>query len=211
MEIAIIDYGVGNHQSVANAIRFLGYEVTVSADLQLLTDADAYVLPGVGAFGEAMKNILKLGLLDVLAQQVLDNKKPMLGICLGMQILAEYSDEGGRHKGLGFIPGEVLKLQSRAQCPVPHVGWNNLCVKSQSPLFTRTDDGASFFFDHSYHFVCDSSFVSSSCQYGEEITASVQKGNVFGVQFHPEKSQNSGLKLFRSFFNYVEQQTIKQG
>lgn len=211
MKILIIDYGVGNHQSVANALKFLGYDVVLSANPDALVEADVFILPGVGAFGEAMWNLQRLGFVDMLRQQVLVEKKPILGICLGMQILADYSEEGGKHEGLGLIPGGVLKIQSRAKLPVPQVGWNNIAINIRAPLFNRLDPDPNFFFDHSYHFVCDKSLVSATCWYGEEITAAVQLGNIFGVQFHPEKSQNNGLKLFRSFVSFFEHERHQGG
>lgn len=211
MKILIIDYGVGNHQSVANALKFLGYDVVLSASPDALVEADVYILPGVGAFGEAMWNLQRLNIIDALRQQVLVEKKPILGICLGMQILADYSEEGGKHQGLGLIPGRVLKIQHRAGFPVPHVGWNNIAVNIRAPLFDRLEPDANFYFDHSYHFVCDKPLVSAVCWYGEEINAAVQYGNIFGVQFHPEKSQNNGLKLFRSFISQAEYDRHQRG
>jgi glutamine amidotransferase len=206
MKILIIDYGVGNHLSVANAFKFLGYNVSLSADKNDILKADVLILPGVGAFGEAMTNLMNLDLIDIIRGEVIGNNKPILGICLGMQILADYSEEGGHHPGLGLVPGSVLKIPAVPKHPVPHVGWNNVRVIKKDPVFSRVDDNANFYFDHSYQFVCDSEFVSASCEYGSEVTAAVQRGNIFGVQFHPEKSQNNGLKLFRGFVSHYEGQ-----
>lgn len=203
-KILIIDYGVGNHQSVANALAALGYDFELSGEVEAIRRARAYVLPGVGAIGEAMKNLERLKIIDVLRDQVVDQKKPILGICLGMQMMAESSGEGGHFRTLGWIEGQVLKLEPGGSLRVPQVGWNTVHVHSQEPLFTKVDEGANFYFDHSYHFVCDDKFVAASCSYGAKVTAAVRKDNIFGVQFHPEKSQNNGLKLFRSFFNYVD-------
>lgn len=199
MRILIIDYGVGNHRSVANAFRFLGYDVGLSGDKEDLKSADIFILPGVGAFAEAMTNLTRLGLIDSIRHEVLNHKKPILGICLGMQILADYSEEGGRHEGLGLVPGGVLKIPSAPNHPVPHVGWNDVSIAIKEPVFSKVDDDANFYFDHSYQFVCDPAYVGATCEYGSRITAAVQCRNVFGVQFHPEKSQNNGLKLFRGF------------
>ncbi|MBL8012936.1 MAG: imidazole glycerol phosphate synthase subunit HisH [Candidatus Omnitrophica bacterium] len=203
-KILIIDYGIGNHQSVANALDFLGYDFELSGELKAIREAAAYVLPGVGAIGEAMKNLQQRNIIEPLSQEVLGRKKPILGICLGMQMMAEFSEEGGHHPSLGWIPGRVVKLAPESGYRVPHVGWNTVHIHQRNPLFTKVDEGANFYFDHSYHFVCDEKYVAGSCSYGGLMTSAVRKDNIFGVQFHPEKSQNNGLKVFRSFFNYVE-------
>ena len=200
-KILIIDYKVGNNQSVMNALQLLGYDFLVSDKKEDIQSADALILPGVGAFEEAMENLKKLGILDVLRQQVIIFKKPILGICLGMQILAESGEENGIHEGLGWIPGEVKKIGGHAGVRVPHVGWNDVMIFKKEPLFSKIQDGAGFYFDHSYQFVCDGQYVAASCKYGNEVVVAVQKDNIFGVQFHPEKSQGNGLKLFRSFFD----------
>ena len=204
MNILIIDYKVGNNQSVMNALKLLGYEFSVSNKKEDIEKADVFIMPGVGAFSEAMKNINELGILETLKEQVLVKKKPILGICLGMQILAEQSEEYGLHKGLGWIKGEIKKLDEKKAVRVPHVGWNDIAMKKKTPLFEKTAEGADFYFDHSYHFVCDEEFIAATCQYGNEVVAAVQKDNIFGVQFHPEKSQSNGLKLFRSFFDNLK-------
>src|SRR3989344_1794721 len=201
-DVLVIDYGVGNHLSILNALDFLGYTYHVSHKKEDIRAAKAYILPGVGAFNEAMKNIEQLGFRDVLAEEVLQKKKPLLGICLGMQILAESSEENGYHQGLGWIKGNVVKMKS-SDVKVPHVGWNDVTIKKNAPLFSKTPEKTHFYFDHSYHISCDSSIISATCFYGTEITAAIQQENIFGVQFHPEKSQNNGLRIYRSFFNYV--------
>lgn len=205
MKVLIIDYGVGNHKSVANAFKFLGYDVMLSDDPQALLDADACVLPGVGAFGEAIGNLKRLGLADVIRDQALSAGKPLLGICLGMQLMADSSEEGGHFEGLGLIPGRVQKIKPQPGLLVPHVGWNNVSIAIKAPLFSMVDPDANFFFDHSYHFVCDQSYVAATCSYGGDVVAAVQSRNIFAAQFHPEKSQNNGLKLFRGFMRHVEQ------
>lgn len=203
MKILIIDYKVGNHQSVANAINRMGYDFTISGEIDDILKADAYILPGVGSFAEAMNNLNSLDIIAPLKEQVFSWKKPILGICLGMQILADHSEENGFHKGLGWISGKVVKLRHKKDFRVPHIGWNNLTVIKKDPLFTKTENDYNFYFDHSYHFKCDDEFVTARCYHGEDFVAAVQKGHVFGVQFHPEKSQNNGLKLFRCFLNYT--------
>ena len=202
--VLIIDYKVGNNKSVINSLAFLGYKFLISNKKKDIAEANAYILPGVGAFNEAMKNIQKLDILDVLSHQVLVNKKPILGICLGMQVLADSSEENGFHKGLGWIKGKVKRLKAKKDIRIPHVGWNSIHIVKKTPLFEKNKENSDFYFDHSYSFVCEKSYVSAECLYGNKIVAAVQKDNIFGVQFHHEKSQNNGLKLFRSFFKYIE-------
>lgn len=202
-KIIIIDYGVGNDQSVVNALKYLGYDFLISNKKKDIEGAKAIILPGVGAFGEAMNNIKNLQIVDLLKNQVLKKKKPILGICLGFQVFADSSKENGFHKGLSFVKGQVIRIPSQKGLRIPHVGWNTLSIKKTSPLFSKFQKNPSFYFDHSYHFVCNDANVSATCEYGSNLVAAIQKGNIFGVQFHPEKSQSNGLKLFRSFFEYI--------
>lgn len=204
-KIVIIDYGVGNTHSVSNAISSLGYKkLKISADVNIIADAEVLILPGVGAFDEAVKNLRDRNLETILNEQVRIKKTPILGICVGMQMLASNSEENGIHEGLNWIKGTVKKLNLPSSFAVPHVGWNNVIVKQQEPLFTRNDLDSNFYFDHSYYFDCDSKYVAAYCDYGIQVTAAVQHENIFGVQFHPEKSQTNGLKLFRAFFNSIK-------
>lgn len=203
-KIAIIDYGMGNIGSVFNSLKKLGAQVISSNDLVELALADAYILPGVGAFPRAMENFHKLGLKPFLNEQILQRKKPLLGICLGMQLLAQDSEEDKLTEGLGWIEGHVLKLQPEDKRSVPHVGWNNLSFTQSSPLMKNIENNAHFFFDHSFQFVCkDNNAVAAVCNYGGDIVSVVQKNNIFATQFHPEKSQRNGLKLLRNFINYT--------
>ncbi len=202
-KITIIDYGVGNTHSVKNALQFLGYKVSISNDKKEIEESEVLILPGVGAFDEAMKNIKSRGLDIILNEQVLERKKPILGICVGMQMLASFSEENGIHPGLNWIEGKVVKFQLPTEYAVPHVGWNDVSFNQTDPLFSKNPDQRNFYFDHSYHFVCDEKYISAYCNYSIKVAASVQKDNIFGVQFHPEKSQTSGLKMFRSFFNSI--------
>ncbi len=201
-DIVVIDYGVGNLRSVTNALERLGCAYTLSDRPEDIERAVAYILPGVGAFAEAMQNLHNHGIIDILRREVVEKKKPLLGICLGMQVLAEGSTEGGFHKGLGWIPGHVDKISGEG-VRVPHVGWNDLVVCTKEPLFLTLPEAPRFYFDHSYRFEVAPEYIAATCSYGGEIVAAVQKGNIFGVQFHPEKSQNSGLRLIRAFINYV--------
>jgi imidazole glycerol-phosphate synthase subunit HisH len=206
--IVVINYGVGNILSVTNALERLGYCYVVSNKESDINTASALILPGVGAFEEAMKNLHDLNLIKVLEKAVLIQKKPILGICLGMQIFASSSNENGFHQGLGWISGEVIKLSNIGDMKIPHVGWNTIDTKKSIPLFSEMKENSSphYYFDHSYHFVCEEKFVNSTCDYGKRLIVGVQKENIFGVQFHPEKSQLDGFRLFKGFFEYVKSQ-----
>jgi len=203
-DVLIVDYGVGNYLSVINALKFLGYQFLVSNKKEDIEGARAYILPGVGAFGEAMQNLKQLAIVETLTEQVIVHKKPILGICLGMQLFAEDSEEKGFHEGLGWMKGHVVEIKHKGDLRVPHVGWNSLKITKRDPLFVRTTTEPHFYFDHSYHFRCKAEYISATCHYGDEITAAIQKDNIFGVQFHPEKGQNNGLKFFRGFFHSLE-------
>ncbi len=199
--IAIVDYGVGNHQSVANALAFLGYRFVITHRPAEIDAAPALILPGVGAFGEAMDRVRDLGIGPLLVDQV-QRGKPLLGICLGMQLLAETSEENGQHRGLGLLPARVVPIPPRAGIKVPQVGWNTVQAHRTDVLFSTTTADCAFYFDHSFHLACSPEYVAATVPYGGDLVAAVQRGNILGVQFHPEKSHNSGLRLFRSFFNY---------
>jgi glutamine amidotransferase len=203
-QIVIIDYNMGNTLSISNALLKLGYNSIVSADEKIINNADALILPGVGAYQEAMKNIRSNNLDQILERNVITNKKPIIGICLGMQIMGIQGEENIIEKGLGWIDAEVKKI-SIPKVRVPHVGWNSIEVNIKEPLFLNISSDSHFYFDHSFHFICDPKFVSSYTLYKEKIVASIQKDNIFATQFHPEKSQTMGLKLLRNFLNYVEE------
>lgn len=203
--IVIVDYGVGNTYSVSNAIKYLGYKkLVISDDERSINAADVLILPGVGAFEEAVNNLRARNLDQILNEQVLSLKKPILGICVGMQLMATLSEENGNHAGLDWIEGKVKKLELPIEFAVPHVGWNDVAINSVDPLFKKNPSNSNFYFDHSYYFECDEKYISAYCDYHIKVTAAVQKENIFGVQFHPEKSQNNGLKLFRDFFNSIK-------
>lgn len=203
-KIAVIDYGMGNLMSVQNALTALGCEFITSGDPLELRGADAYILPGVGAFPQAMANLSSYGLMEVLEDNVVTKKKPLLGICLGMQLLADSSQELGLHKGLGWVTGNVVKLEAPTPIRIPHVGWNSVESAANSVLFRGISQGTHFYFDHSYHYVCNDKILAASCHYGRRIVAAFEAENIFATQFHPEKSQNAGLRLMRNYINFVE-------
>lgn len=203
--IVIVDYDVGNTLSVWNAITALGYrKLRISAAEQDILDADALILPGVGAFDACVANLRQCRLDAILHEAVVIRKRPILGICVGMQLMASSSEENGLHAGLDWIPGRVVKLALPPGFPLPHVGWNDLEVRRDSALFARTSEAPNFYFDHNYHYCCEPQYVTALCDYGVDITAAIEHENIFGVQFHPEKSQTSGLKLFRGFFEAIQ-------
>lgn len=203
-KIVIVDYGMGNIRSVHNGLVRLGCSVTTSDKFEDLKHADALILPGVGAFGEAIGNLVSRGLVDPLVRLVREEGKPLLGICLGMQLLAETSIERGAYKGLGLIPGEICRINAPSSLRLPHVGWNSVHIRRRAPLFKEIPEGGSFYFVHSYHFVCDPEHIAATTDYGGEVVAAVQKDNVFGVQFHPERSQTNGLSLLANFVAAVD-------
>ena len=198
--IAIVDYGVGNLFSLEQSFRAIGQAVTVTADPQVLRAADKILLPGVGAFGDAAKKLRDTGLDQLVIEQAASGK-PLMGICLGMQLLFEEGYEYGCHKGLGLIPGKVIPMAGviPQELKIPHMGWNALHFQKESPLFRYIQEGDCVYFVHSYYASeCDASVIATA-QYGKELTAAVQKGNIFGCQFHPEKSGTVGLSILRAF------------
>lgn len=199
--VAVIDYGMGNLRSVVNAFNFLGIQAKAAFSVEEIRAADAYVLPGVGAFGQAMSNLRELGLDGFLKERVIEEKMPFLGICLGMQLLAERSTELGEHSGMGWIKGVVSPIPKSRRVNVPHVGWSSVTFVPDNPFFAGISDSAAFYFDHSF-MLSPFEHTTSIVEYGEQITASIQRENIFATQFHPEKSQRNGLKLLRNFSNY---------
>lgn len=201
--IAVIDYGLGNVRSVAGAVQRVGYEPVLTRDPHTLARADKLILPGVGAFPDGMARLKAQGLDGVLGELVIGRGKPILGICLGMQLLAKESLEFGRHQGLGWIDATVIKLEcDGTKLRLPHVGWNDLFQVARCPLFKEIPEDALFYYVHSYHLECRSrDLVKGECEYGGRVTAVVQKDNIFGVQFHPEKSQLCGLVMLKNFLD----------
>lgn len=195
-KITIIDYGMGNLHSVSKAVACVGAEPVVTSDRDAIAAAGKIILPGVGAFGDCMANLEKSGLIPVI-RRLLDSGRPFLGICLGMQVLFEGSDEAPGVQGLGYFKGQVKYLSTDLK--IPHMGWNRLSLRSPSPLL-RGADGEYVYFVHSFHAEPeDRSIITSVCDYGMEITASVGRGNVQAFQFHPEKSSRAGLSLLKAF------------
>lgn len=200
--IVIVDYGMGNVRSLKNAFDFLGQDVIVSRELSDFESADRLVLPGVGAFRDAAIAIRKLGLEEPLRHYVFKDLKPIFGICLGMQLLADTSYEYGTHKGLGFIEADVLPLQSTKIDKVPHVGWNSINVTDAEWLFKGLTDKPDFYFVHSFHMVCaNQTNVAATSNHNGLITAAVVNKNIVATQFHPEKSQDNGLQVLQNWLN----------
>ena len=198
--IVILDYGVGNLFSLQSSFSYIGVEARVSGDADEIRAADRLLLPGVGAFADAAEHLRRSGLADVLREEVARGK-PLLGVCLGMQLLFEKSYEYGEHEGLGLIKGSVAPLAGAIPpgLKIPHMGWNSLRFRKESPLFKYNKDGDHVYFVHSYYATdCDDAVVADT-EYGIPVTAAVQTGCVFGCQFHPEKSGAVGLKMLRAF------------
>lgn len=200
--IAVVDYGVGNLFSLSRSLEFIGLECAVTSDKNEIAAADRVILPGVGAFGDAAQKLLASGLDRVVIEQARAGK-PLLGICLGMQLLFEESVEFGRHKGLGMLKGTVKPLRGAAEgVKIPHMGWNNLSVIRESPLLTLNAKPYVYFV-HSFYAGVSECTIASSSYGGAEISAVVGCENVFGMQFHPEKSGTAGLEMLRAFGQYT--------
>lgn len=193
---------MGNLNSVAHALDYLDVPNVFVREGAALDDVSGIVLPGVGAFGEAMHRLDALDLIEPLTAAVIDRKAPVLGICLGMQIMAESSSEGGHHAGLGWIGGTVERLEVE-KLKLPHVGWNDVAARAGEILFENTQAGAHFYFDHTYSLRCADDLVVATVNYERPVVAAVRLGNIFATQFHPEKSQRQGLRLLRNFTNQV--------
>ena len=198
--IAVIDYGVGNLFSLCSSLERIGAEAVVTSDPQMIAKADKLILPGVGAFADAAQKLCNSGLDQVIKQQV-EAGKEIMGICLGMQMLFEKSYEFGEHQGLGLLKGSVIPMEGTipADLKIPHIGWNALHFSKESKLLRHIKEGDCVYFVHSYYATdCDESVIATA-EYGKELTAAVQQGNVMGCQFHPEKSGQVGLDILRAF------------
>lgn len=197
--IAIIDYDAGNIKSVEKAFQFIGEETIVSRDRNEILSADKVVLPGVGAFGDAMQKLHDFNLTDTIYEVIRQNK-PLLGICLGLQLLFESSEETKGVKGLGILKGEILKIPDKSGFKIPHIGWNSLELSNNGRLFKGIDEKSYVYFVHSYYLKAENpEIVKASTEYVEHIHASVEKDNIFACQFHPEKSGDVGLQILKNF------------
>jgi len=202
--IAIIDYGMGNLRSVQKGFERIGFAAEVTADPTRLLEAKKIVLPGVGAFRDCIHNLQQGGFVEPILQVIAEGR-PFLGICLGLQLLFTESEEFGLHKGLGVIPGRVVRFPEGMQeqgekLPVPHMGWNQISLKAETPLFNGIADGSNVYFVHSYYVKPDDpTVIAATCNYGLEFCAAIRKDNVMATQFHPEKSQGIGLQMLKNF------------
>ncbi|KKQ76626.1 MAG: Imidazole glycerol phosphate synthase subunit HisH [Microgenomates group bacterium GW2011_GWF1_38_5] len=198
MTIAIIKYGMGNVASVQKALHKLGYSSIITNDPDEIRKSAYILLPGVGSFEAGMINLHRLGLVDLLTDEVCIKKKPFFGICLGMQLLATFGNEPHKVKGLGWIEGEVVKLHFSDDRRIPHIGWNNISLANKTNVFLQEFSGLDYYFIHSYHFVpTTNSEIVFTVDYGIPIVAAIKKGNIFATQFHPEKSQEAGASLLK--------------
>ena len=203
--VAIVDYGVGNLFSLECSLNAIGAQVVITADPEVLKKADQVLLPGVGAFEDAAKKLRATG-LDQVIKELAAAGKPLLGICLGMQMLFEESHEYGIHQGLGLIPGKVVSMEGVVppDYKIPHIGWNALLFKKECPIFKYIKDGDCVYFVHSYYAANCDDYLTATAEYGPELTAAEANKNVFGCQFHPEKSGSVGLAILRAFTELKE-------
>ena len=200
-KIAIVDYGMGNVNSVKRKLQRINIEVIITSDPGVVVRTDKLILPGVGHFGKAMENLSRLDLLESLSEAVVVLKKPILGICLGMQLMAHYSEEGDV-AGLGWFDAQVIKFKvsNPRRFKIPHFGWNQIDIAKQSRLMKEIPNGSEFYFAHSYHFISNGNAdILSETEYDYKFISAVEKENIFGVQFHPEKSHDVGTKLLKNF------------
>lgn len=201
--IGIVDYKMGNLASVINAFKSLGVDAILESDPNKLSQYDKLILPGVGAFADAMEHLQSNG-MDIAVKEYAQSGKPLLGICLGMQLLFESSEEFGSTQGLGLIEGQVVAFdENKFDHPlkVPHMGWNELFVQKENPLFDGLDKEFYLYFVHSFHAVCDDKYAIGKSYYGYEFVSAVQNKNIYGIQPHPEKSHENGLKIIQNFIN----------
>ena len=199
---------MGNVKSVQNAFELLGESIVISDDIKVISKSDAIILPGVGSFSDGIKNLQRKNLLSLLDKEVIEKNKPYLGICLGLEFLVKQSTEGGIHSGFGWINGSVDKISPKNKTlKIPHMGWNDTTIKESAGLFKDMSD-PTFYYLHSYMLNLDNSeknIITSTCNYGDVvIPASIQKDNIFAVQFHPEKSQSTGIKLLKNFIETIK-------
>jgi glutamine amidotransferase len=202
--IGIVNYGMGNLGSVKRKLDRMKADSIISSEISVLRDCDKLILPGVGQFSNAVKYLKEKILWDFLHEDVIINKKPILGICLGMQLMANHSDEGDEY-GFGWIDAEIVKfkINNKLKYKIPHIGWNNVILKKESPLFNNVNPDSGFYFVHSYHIRCnDSSDILGETIYEYPFVSAIQRDNIFGVQYHPEKSHDSGEQLLKNFISF---------
>jgi len=204
--IVIIDFGMGNLGSIFNMLKYLKAEVMISSDISDIENADKLILPGVGAFDNGMNNLRKLDLIPHLEKKVLNQKTPILGICLGMQLFTKKSEEG-KSTGLGWIDAETIKFSFQTEknnLKVPHMGWNSVKIINSKSLFNNMNDDTKFYFVHSYHVMCQNELdILTTTSYGYDFVSAFQSRNIYGVQFHPEKSHRFGMNLFTNFIQMI--------
>lgn len=202
MNLVIVNYGLGNVSSIHNMLQYLGIACQVSRDISVISKADKLILPGVGSFDNGMSLIEKNNLIDILNEKVLHYKTPVLGICLGMQLMCKHSEEGSR-AGLNWISADVVRFSSDAPIRVPHMGWNSVCIHKNNPLLNSNEESY-FYFVHAYHLshIRDADILASTI-YGYEFVSAIQHDNIFGVQFHPEKSHRFGMSLLKNFAELI--------
>jgi len=199
--IAVIDYDAGNIKSVEKALQYLGQDVRITRNAEEILFADRVILPGVGAFGDAMEKLSTYGLIDVIKEYT-ESGKPFLGICLGLQLIFDESEESPGVRGLGLVPGRIRRIPEGPGRKVPHIGWNDIKTSPDSLLFRGIPDGSYVYFVHSYYLdAADKSVVAATTEYGVKIDAAVEAGNIFACQFHPEKSSKVGLSILKNFLN----------
>jgi glutamine amidotransferase len=199
--IVIVDYKMGNLGSISNIIKKIGHQSIITSDSSIISSADKIILPGVGHFEKAMQNLSDLNLIEVLTDKALNQQTPILGICLGMQLLTSFSEEGNV-KGLNWINAktEKFKLDEFPELKIPHMGWNEIFIPKQQSICENLDDQSRFYFVHSYHVVCENNEnILMTTKYGNDFTSAIIKDNIIGVQFHPEKSHKFGMQLFKNF------------
>ena len=200
-KICIIDYGSGNQRSLYNIINFIGHEPKISSDNNVIKNSDYIILPGVGSYGALIDKLNKKNLIDPLNNEIIIKKKLYLGICVGMQILSTTGEEFGKNYGLNWIPGNVRKLDPGKNI-LPHIGWNNIDIKNNNNIFDGIENLSNFYFLNSFCFEpVDKSYILATTNYGEDFVSIIQKENIFGFQFHPEKSQRYGIKIINNFLN----------
>ena len=200
IKICILDYGSGNVGSVNNLLNYLNYRSVISNNIEDIKNASHIILPGVGAFGSSISKINQKIPVDILENEIVIKGKPFLGICVGMQVLTENGFENGNDKGLGWIKGSVRKLQTKS-FPLPHIGWNNITVSKNNSLTKNLEDIDDFYFVHSYYCDIENKYEVSNTTYGQTFCSILNENNIFGVQFHPEKSQKAGQKIIKNFIH----------